>query len=100
MAADTCFPGAVVVRADQCADCIILKIGYELAHVPDVAGIILGVPVEGVLDQPAIQIDSVAHNAAIDTRHQLGLVENVDNDHLHALLGVAAVGVGIAGGQR
>ena len=45
----------------------VLELGGVLAQVPDGAALVLGVPVEGILDDVAMLADGVAHDPGADT---------------------------------
>jgi hypothetical protein len=58
-------------RLDEAA---VLALERELAHVPDVALLVLGVVVEGPLDRRAVLGHGVAHDRGLDAEYPLGPV--------------------------
>src|SRR5919108_1739304 len=63
-ALDAALPG--VAHLDEVA---VLELARVLPHVPDVPVLVLGVPVEGLLDRPPVGGDGVAHHRAGDTEN-------------------------------
>src|SRR5215207_3395746 len=64
-------------------DLAILVVGDVLAEVPDVPGVVLGVPVLGDLDRRSVLGDRVAYHAGLDpVGYHLRLVGDLDNDLL------------------
>src|SRR5919197_3559959 len=55
------------------AELAVLDLARVLAHVPDVAGLVLGVPVEGSLDRLAPRGDGVANDGAANAQDRLRL---------------------------
>jgi hypothetical protein len=62
-----------------------------LAEVPDVALAVLGVLVEGVLDEPAVSGDPVVHDHGGHAEDPLGAAGDLDGDRLRPLLPGALV---------
>ena len=66
-------PRSVEVGPGEFAFVVVVVVRGDLAHVPDVAVIVLRVPVEGVLDQDAVLIGGVADDQRLDAGDRLGL---------------------------
>jgi hypothetical protein len=71
-----------------------------LAEIPDVAFLVLGVPVEGILHQLPINPDPVPEHDALDAYNPLGVVGNTDFDALEAFCVLPLVDERGAGFQR
>ena len=67
-------PRAVEIGADEVAVIVVLIVDRDLAQIPDVAEIVLGVPIEGIFDQHAVVIGSIADHECLDTFNRLGVV--------------------------
>ena len=72
-AVHTGLPRPVEVGPDEFAFVVVAIVRGDLAHVPDVAGVVLRVPVEGVLDQDAVLIGRVPDDHRLDPGDRLGL---------------------------
>ena len=62
-------PFAVVIDADEIAVVVVFVIYDDLAEVPDVARRVLGVPVEGILDEQVVLVDRIADHGGRDATH-------------------------------
>ena len=94
-AVDACFPGAC--GADDSAVLVLLGV---LAQVPEVALLVLRVPVVGVLDDLPVLADDVVHHAGLDAHDVLRLVGHRDDHPLRGAFGVGlAVDPAAAGGH-
>src|SRR5438128_1126202 len=68
-------PGAL----GACDPSLPIELGRRLAEVPDVAGLVLRVPVGRPLTEPPVEVEAVVDDDARDTLDQLGRVQDCDD---------------------
>ena len=94
-AVDACLPRPVEVGPDELAFVVVVVVRRDLAQVPDVAVIVLRVPVERVLDQDAVRIGRVADDDDLDAVDRLRLERGEVIVALRLLL--AGLGIDLCG---